>query len=368
VTGTTPTGSNRKDDHVRLAEELTTRTPAAAPTGGFHDLRFMHHSFNGLARDTVDISTTVTGTHWPVPFYINAMTGGSEKTGQINADLARAAASAGVAMASGSVSAALRDPALEPTFRTVRDNALEAFVFANVSPEVTVDQARRAVDLLDADALQVHVNPAQELVMPEGDRDFRPWLDRIADIVAGVDVPVVVKEVGFGLSYESIAELSDRGVGTVDVSGRGGTNFIDIENHRRSRQEYSYLSGWGQTTAECLLDTLHGGHPVPEVEVLASGGVRTPLDVVRALALGAGAVGVSGHFLHLLVNDGPDALAEELAAWAEQVRTLMTLLGAADVASLAATDILVTGETAEFAGLRGVDLPALAHRSAGSGA
>ncbi|MEY8567135.1 type 2 isopentenyl-diphosphate Delta-isomerase [Corynebacteriaceae bacterium 7-707] len=362
MTGTTPTGTNRKDDHVQLAEELTTRGPAAQPTGGFHDVRFMHHSFNGLARDAVDISTTVTGTRWDVPFYINAMTGGSEKTGRINADLARAAASAGVAMASGSVSAALRDPSVEPTFRVIRDSAPGAFLFANVSPEATVDQARRAVDLLAADALQIHVNPAQELVMPEGDRDFRPWLDRIADIVAGVDVPVVVKEVGFGLSRESIAELSDRGVGTVDVSGRGGTNFIDIENQRRSRKEYSYLSGWGQTTVECLLDTVHGDGGRPDVEVLASGGVRTPLDVVRALALGAGAVGVSGHFLHVLMTDGPDALVAELAAWTDQVRTLMTLLGAADVPALSSTDVLVTGETAEFARLRGVDLPALAHR------
>ncbi len=359
--------TNRKDDHVQLAEELTTEGRAAHPAGGFHDLRFMHHSFNGLARDAVDISTTVTGTHWPVPFYINAMTGGSEKTGQINADLARAAAATGVAMASGSVSAALREPALEPTFRIVRDSAPEAFILANVSPEASVEQARRAVDLLDANALQIHVNPAQELVMPEGDRDFRSWLDRIAEIVSGVDVPVVVKEVGFGLSSESIAELVERGVTTVDVSGRGGTNFIDIENHRRSRQEYTYLSGWGQSTPECLLDTLHGPAGAPEVDVLASGGVRTPLDVVRALALGARAVGVSGHFLHVLMTDGPEALEGELTAWTDQVRTLMTLLGAADVTSLSSTDVLVTGETAEFARLRGVDLPSLARRRTAAG-
>lgn len=353
---------NRKDDHVQLAEHLHTDNAAGTPAGGFNDLRFMHHTFNGLARDAVDISTTVTGGRWEVPFYINAMTGGSEKTGQINADLACAAAATGVAMASGSVSAALRDPSLEPTFRIVRDSAPEAFLFANVSPEATVEQARRAVELLDADALQIHVNPAQELVMPEGDRDFRPWLDRIGEIVAGVDVPVVVKEVGFGLSRESIAELVERGVTTVDVSGRGGTNFIDIENHRRSRQEYTYLSGWGQSTPECLLDTLHGAAGAPEVDVLASGGVRTPLDVVRALALGARAVGVSGHFLHVLMTDGPEALEKELTAWTDQVRTLMTLLGAADVPSLSSTDVLVTGQTAEFARLRGVDLQRLARR------
>lgn len=360
--------SNRKDDHVQLAEQLNSekltglQTP---PTGGFHDVRFMHHSFNGLARDAVDISTTVAGKRWEVPFYINAMTGGSEKTGEINADLARAAAATGVSMASGSVSAALRDPALEPTFRIVRESAPDAFLFANVSPEATVSQAQRAVELLNADALQIHVNPAQELVMPEGDRDFRPWLDRIAEIVDAVSVPVVVKEVGFGLSRESISDLVERGVTTVDVSGRGGTNFIDIENHRRDRREYSYLSGWGQTTVECLLDSLHREpSQAGSAEFVASGGVRTPLDVVRCLALGSRAVGVSGHFLHVLMTDGADALVDELTSWTEQVRTLMTLLGAADVAGLSSTDVLVTGETADFARLRGVDLQALAHRRA----
>ncbi|MFT3877207.1 MAG: type 2 isopentenyl-diphosphate Delta-isomerase [Propioniciclava sp.] len=391
--------SDRKDEHVRISEELRGRQH-----NGFDDVRFLHHSFGELGCDGVDLGTTVTGRPWPVPFYINAMTGGSEMTGRINADLSRAAAATGVAMASGSVSVALRNPALAPTFRVIRQHAPEAFLFANVSPGVTPEQARHAVELLDADALQVHVNPAQELVMPEGDRDFRGWLDRIEAIVAAVPVPVVVKEVGFGLSAASIAQVAARGVRTVDVSGRGGTNFAAIENQRRAGRECGYLAGWGQSTVECLLDALHrlpadagssarpagtaattrashsslapsshhsdassvhGAAPStrPCVEVLASGGVRTPLDVVRALALGAGAVGVSGHFLHTLLEDGLDALIGELESWIDQVRALLTLLGAADVAALRNTDLLVTGATAEFAHLRGIDLQRLARRS-----
>lgn len=381
--------SNRKDEHVRISEELRGRQH-----NGFDDLRFLHHSFGERSCAGVDISTTVTGRPWPVPFYINAMTGGSEMTGRINEGLARAAAATGVAMASGSVSVALRHPGLEPTFRVIRQNAPEAFLFANVSPGVTPEQALRAVELLDADALQVHVNPAQELVMPEGDRDFRGWLDRIEAIVDAVPVPVVIKEVGFGLSAASIAQVATRGVRTVDVSGRGGTNFAAIENQRRTGREYGYLAGWGQSTVECLLDALHRlpvdadssarptGSPAPSshrpdalsvhgaapstrlcVEVLASGGVRTPLDVVRALALGAGAVGVSGHFLHTLLEDGLDALIGELESWIGQVRALLTLLGASDVVALRNTDLLVTGATAEFARLRGIDLQRLARRS-----
>lgn len=416
--------SNRKDEHVRISEELR-----GIQHNGFDDVRFLHHSFGELACDGVDISTTVTGRAWPVPFYINAMTGGSEMTGKINADLARAAAATGVAMASGSVSVALRDPSLAPTFRVVRENAPEAFLFSNVSPGVTPQQAREAVELLDANALQVHVNPAQELVMPEGDRDFRGWLDRIEEIVEAVGemgVPVVVKEVGFGLSARSISEVAARGVRTVDVSGRGGTNFAAIENQRRSGREYGYLAGWGQSTVECLLEALHRGagvagsasagvagavlanssgtvlsgsadgglaHGDPTstnsslparlestgiarpfaqpaqlfagqpVEVLASGGVRSPMDVVRALALGARAVGVSGHFLHVLLEDGLDALIGELEAWKKQVRSLLTLIGAVDLDALRESDLLITGATADFANLRGIDLRSLAQRS-----
>lgn len=386
----TEMSSNRKDEHVLLSEELRVepgfggRGPshpagAASPSAGvWDDLRFVHHSFPEISLDAVDIGTTVCGSRWEVPFYINAMTGGSEMTGRINADLARAAEETGVAMATGSASPALKDPTLAATFQVVRDNAPTAFLFANVSPEMTVDQAATAVDLLHANALQVHVNPAQELVMPEGDRDFSQWLDRVAEIVASSDVPVVVKEVGFGLSRASVAAVAARGVATVDVSGRGGTNFIDIENRRREKQEFAYLSGWGHTAAECLLDTLHRGEvptvirpssseapgsPKAGVRVLASGGVTTPLDVIRALALGADAVGVSGHFLHVLLNDGYGALVAELQAWIAQVRTLMTLLGAVSVADLRHTELLITGITAEFARLRGVDVHALAQRN-----
>lgn len=367
-------GGGRKDEHVRLAEELRELRDAGvvrgvSPHGVWDDVRFMHHSFPGGSFDGVSLKTSVCGSDWAVPFYINAMTGGSEKTALINADLARAAAATGVAMATGSASPALKDPSLAHSFAVVRENAPDAFLFANVSPEMTVEQARDAVGFLDADALQVHVNPAQELVMPEGDRDFSGWLDRLSDIVDGVDVPVVVKEVGFGLSARSVAEVVARGVRTIDVSGRGGTNFIDIENRRREKQEYAYLSGWGQTAAECLLDLQGSPVMLPRdvsegepVQVIASGGVSTPLDVVRALSLGASAVGVSGHFLHVMMTDGLDALIDEITEWIAQVRTLMTLLGAASVAELRQVDVLVTGTTAEFARLRGVDLAALAQR------
>lgn len=347
----------RKDEHVRLAESLRDESRP----NGFDDIGFVHHSIGAIDVGRVDISTTVLGAHWPLPFYINAMTGGSERTARINAGLGRAARACGVAIATGSQRVALKDPSREDGFRVVRSEAPDAFVFANVGPTVSPEQACRAVEMLGANALQVHINPAQEIVMPEGDRHFSDWADRIAAITAAVPVPVLAKEVGFGLSRRSIVTLAGLGVRAADVSGAGGTNFIDIENHRRPRAEFSYLAGWGQSTAFCLLESLHTRPPVP-LEIVASGGVRHPLDVLRALALGARAVGVSGHFLHTLLEDGEQALVAELASWAEQLTSMFALLGCTDLTSLSRVDLLVTGATRELAQLRGVDVSALARR------
>ena len=350
--------ASRKDEHLELAVHLHRQDRANA----FDDVSFIHHSLPGVSAEQVDIGTTVLGSRWEVPFYINAMTGGTQATAAINADLAEAAAEAGVAIACGSQHVALHDPERADGFHVIRRRAPGAFVLANVGPTVSPQEAARAVEMLEADALQIHLNAAQELVMPEGDRDFRDWAERIAAIAAAVGVPVVVKEVGFGLSRRTITALEGTGVGAVDVAGAGGTDFVAIENERRPRRDYSYLTGWGQSTALCLLEALGGEEPVG-LPVLASGGVRNPLDVVRSLALGACAVGASGHVLRTLVKEGPEALCRELSTWGDHVRTLMTLLGAADVAQLRRTDVVVTGRTAEQARLLGVDLTRLAHRS-----
>ncbi|WP_303324089.1 type 2 isopentenyl-diphosphate Delta-isomerase [Actinomyces radicidentis] len=352
--------AHRKDEHVALAVSL--HDPERRT--GYDDVAFMHHALPGTSIDAVDTRTEVLGTTWGLPLYINAMTGGTPKTAAINADLARAAAGAGIAIATGSQHVALRDPELAETFSVIRRNAPDAFVLANVGPTVSPELARRAVEMLDANALQIHLNVAQEVVMPEGDRDFSSWSDAVAAIVEAVDVPVVVKEVGFGLSRRTVDEVIGLGVSAVDVAGNGGTDFVAIENSRRPGMEYSYLTGWGQSAVLCLLESAAGPDAV-DVPVLASGGVRTPLDVVRALSLGARAAGASGHFLRTLVGGGPEALEAELDSWTSQLRSLMALVGASDVPGLQRTDVLVTGQTAERARLLGIDLERLALRSRG---
>lgn len=349
--------AERKDDHVRFAAEQQRHL------GGynqFDEVSFVHHALAGIDRSDASLVTRFGGMEWTVPLYINAMTGGSVRTGAINRDLAIAARETGVPIATGSMSAYFADEAVADTFSVLRRENPDGFVMANINANASVEKARRAVDLLEADALQIHLNVIQETVMPEGDRSFSSWgpqIEKIADAV-GPDVPVIVKEVGFGLSRETIAALSGMGVRVADVAGRGGTDFARIENDRRKHADYAYLNGWGQSAPACLLDSQNAAIPV-----LASGGVRNPLDVVRGLALGAAAVGVSGGFLRTVLDGGPSALITQITTWLDQVEALMTALGARTPADLSRCDVLVHGDLRAFCADRGIDTRRLATRS-----
>ncbi|CCK32332.1 Isopentenyl-diphosphate delta-isomerase [Streptomyces davaonensis JCM 4913] len=347
--------SQRKDDHVRLAVE---QQQQHSGHNQFDEVTFVHHALAGLDRADVSLATTFAGLGWPVPLYINAMTGGSERTGAINRDLGIAARETGVPIASGSMSAYFKNPDCAGTFSVLREENPRGFVIANVNATATVDMARSAVDLLRADALQIHINTVQETVMPEGDRSFASWVPQIERIAGGLEVPVIVKEVGFGLSRETVGLLDSLGVRLADLGGRGGTDFARIENGRRELADYAYLTGWGQSTAACLLDAQDA--PIP---VLASGGVRHPLDVARALALGASGVGVSGTFLRTLLDGGVTALIERITTWLDQLAALQTVLGARTPADLTHCDLLIHGELRAFCADRGIDIRPFARRS-----
>ncbi|WP_217178381.1 type 2 isopentenyl-diphosphate Delta-isomerase [Streptomyces sp. AC495_CC817] len=348
------TAHHRKDDHVRLAHAQHTsegEPPPGRPPrpNQFDEVCFVHHALAGTDREKVSLATHFAGVGWPVPLYINAMTGGSPRTGEINRDLAIAARETGLPIATGSMSPYLKDPGTASTFTPVRREHPDGFVLANLNAEATPEQARRAVGLLDADALQIHINSVQETVMPEGDRSFAHWATGIERIAAAVDVPVVVKEVGFGLSGRTVRELASLGVRAADVAGSGGTDFARIENGRRDRPDYAYLEGWGLSTPAALLDARDCGLPL-----LASGGVRNPLDVARALALGARAVGASGPFLTTLLDGGVDALVRHITTWLDHLTALMTLLGAHSPDALADCDVLLTGSLRTFSLDRGL--------------
>ena len=368
---------SRKDDHLNYA---AAQQREQRPHTDWDDVRVLHHALAGIDAHEVSLTTELPGgITWPLPFYINGMTGGSEMTGRVNEALGEAAAQTGIAIATGSMSMYLKDPDTLPTFRVLRERNPEGFVMANLSADATPDQARRVVEALEADALQIHVNAVQETVMPEGSRDFAAWPENIQAVVSALEplgVPVVVKEVGFGMTRETLQLLGRLGVQIADVSGRGGTNFARIENERRDGRDYAFLADYGQSAPASLLDALSlpalqtGGAAGPTPALLASGGVRHPYDVVRGLALGARAVGVAGTFLNAVLDDAPgggcaggvDRLVTLIEAWRARLGELCALMGARGVADLRHTDVIVGGELARTAELRNTDVKALATR------
>lgn len=334
--------SKRKDDHAQLALQQQ-KNALSSP---FDDVRFIHHSFNQTNYKAIDIATTWANAKHNAPFYINAMTGGSNLTKQYNEKLAHVAAATGLAIATGSMSIALKDPAIIDTFTVMRDINPNGFIMTNLGAHHSLENAKRVIDMMQADAIQIHVNIPQEVVMPEGDRDYSMWLTNIQTLVEHLDVPVIVKEVGFGMSHKTIQQLIDIGVKNIDVSGRGGTNFVTIENERRTQFDLSALANWGQTTPESLIaaKAFQG-----RANFLASGGIQDYTHIVKAIAMGANAAGLSGRMLHFVNELGVDQTIELVENWKEAIRLMMLLLGVETIAELQQVDWFPTGELRAFA-------------------
>lgn len=344
--------AQRKDDHISLAAAQTT-----PPHSDFDDVEFVHHALAGIDASRVAIDVDVAGWAWPAPLYINGMTGGTERATSVNRALAIAAREANVPMASGSAGVAVDDARARAGFRVIREQNPNGIVIANLGAGRGPDDALRAIELLEADALQIHLNAVQETIMPEGSRAFSSWVPLLERVVAASPVPVIVKEVGFGLSRRTLETLHDIGVRVADVSGTGGTDFARIENARREDADYDYLAGFGQSTVSCLVDA-RGALPA----MLASGGVRSPLDVLKALALGATAVGVAGEFLRAALESEARAV-ERVTRWRAQLVDLLALVGAPTPADLTSSDVLLRGRVREFCELRGLDAGSYARRT-----
>ncbi len=289
----------RKSRHldICLEEDVASRLDA-----GFGAVRLRHEALPEIALDDVDASCTFLGHRLAAPLIISSMTGGTQRAAGINRNLARAAECSGVALALGSQRAALADPALLATYR-VRDAAPHVLLFANLGAVqfnygVSVDDARRAVDDIAADALYLHLNPLQEALQPRGDTNFRDLLPQIATLVGRLGVPVVVKSVGSGLSVRTARRLLDAGVAALDVAGAGGTSWARVEGRRADNEEHRTLAeafgGWGYPTLEA---TAALRAAFPEATLVASGGVRSGVDVAKALAIGANLAGAAFPFL-----------------------------------------------------------------------
>ncbi len=335
---------NRKDEHVSLAKAFHKDRPS-----DFDHVHLIHRSFPQVAVDDISITSEMASLPLKTPFFINAMTGGSEKTKQINEQLATLARETSLAMATGSVSIALKDPSVQDSFTIVRKTNPTGMILANVGAGSSLEQAQQAIDLLEANALQIHVNAPQELVMPEGDRDFRYWLEDIAKIASTLSIPVIVKEVGFGMTRETIQQLIDCGITSIDVSGQGGTSFTQIENARRKNREFGYLDSYGLSTVQSLLEANEVPYPY---EFIASGGIRQAHDIFKALALGANAVGISGTILTHLLTKGLDETILLVQQWQSELTTLYAMTGSKTTAKTRTVPLYFTDSVREWCDAR----------------
>ncbi|MFH5811502.1 type 2 isopentenyl-diphosphate Delta-isomerase [Companilactobacillus sp. FL22-1] len=314
----------RKVEHLFLAEKFFKETASA----DFNRVSLLHDALPELRIKDIDMSTQFLGHQISVPFYFNAITGGSKQSEKFNQQLAMLASKLNIPVSSGSMGVYFRLPKeTKSSFTTLRENNPHGLVIANVSGKANATQAQTAIDLIKADVLQIHLNVLQELAMPEGDQEFF-WLDNIKDIISNVSVPVIVKEVGFGISQENIAQLYKIGVRNVDISGHGGTDFAQIESARNHDLDLTYLDQLSLTTVEALLETVPYQN---KMTIFASGGIRTPLDVVKAIRLGAKAVGMSGLVLHHLQKHSFEETEVFFDDFIKQLRIIMAAIGAKSV-------------------------------------
>ena len=306
----------RKKDHIRLAlADKTTLTSLDA-------YAIDYNSVPRFGLDNLDTSTTICNKKWQFPFFINAITAGGEECNKINQDFMEVSNVCGIEFFPGSYSPALKDKNDEAAY----PKGYSINLGLDKEPNLILD----AIEKTKAQYIQLHTNPLQEIVMPEGDHNFESWLSTLTEVSKKSPIPVILKETGFGMNEETIKLAIDLNLAAVDVSGMGGTNFARIENGRREDKS-TYLENIGYTTAE----SLEFAAPYRDkIDIIASGGIRNPLDVVKCLALGAKAVGVSKTFLEILVNDGKEALIDEIEKWKKELKFLMILMNAKNIDEL----------------------------------
>jgi len=337
----TPTGS-RKADHIRINLEEEVHSGL---TTGLQKYQFVHQALPELDLADVDLSLTSFGKTLRAPILISSMTGGTSQAQEINRTLATAAQETGIAMGLGSQRAAIEQPALAATFQ-VRQAAPDILLFANLGAVQLnygygIEQCQMVVDMIEADGLILHLNALQEAVQPEGDTNFSGLLQKIETVCRSLSVPVIAKEVGWGISKRAARQLAEVGVTAIDVAGAGGTSWTQVEMHRAKNESEARLAAafvnWGIPTAQSILNVKESA---PAVAIFASGGLRDGLDIAKCIALGATLGGMASPFLKAAVRSIEDTI-QAINEIHRQIQVCMFAAGAGDLENLRKAELSV---------------------------
>jgi isopentenyl-diphosphate delta-isomerase len=357
----------RKADHIHIC--LTGKAQARNATAGFENVHFVHKALPEIDKQKIDLSNNVFGHSFSAPLIVGAMTGGTTEATKINAHIAEAVENLGLGMGVGSQRAAVEDSKLEATFAITRKKAPTAFLIANLGGVQLINgyglkEVMRIVQMIDADAVAIHLNALQEAIQPEGQTNFEGVIAAIGDIAREFDRPVIVKETGCGIAGEDARKLEAIGIAGLDVGGVGGTSFAAVECIRAKSQENEIQSvlgdvfwDWGIPSAASLVEVTKN----VQIPVIASGGIRNGVHVAKSLALNASLASVSQPVLQAAVK-GVKETQGLLELVLEELKTVMFLVGADKVTRLPKTNVVIDGKTNEWLRARGLDVENYARR------
>lgn len=343
---------SRKREHLTIC--LRRDVEAILKSPGFDDIDLVHNALPELDFNEISTETEFLGKKLRAPLVLLPMTGGHPRGGRLNHVMAKVAQEFGIAFGVGSQRAAIENPKLRSTYQ-VRKTAPDVFLIGNLGiPQILgrdgVEVARQAVDMIDADVLSIHLNPLQEVVQPEGEPTFKGGLRAISKISRVLEVPVVVKETGAGISGSVARKLVRAGAAAIDVSGAGGTSWAGVELHRAGKGMGGTFWDWGIPTSVSVVEV----SSAVRVPVIASGGIRSGVDVAKAIALGADLVGLALPVLRVAVK-GERALSRLLNTILLELKASMFLCGCDKISALRKTELVVTGKTREWMISRGLD-------------
>ncbi|MEM0118645.1 MAG: type 2 isopentenyl-diphosphate Delta-isomerase [Conexivisphaerales archaeon] len=344
----------RKRDHldICLHEDVNARQKSTL----FECVELVHKALPELNIDDINTETVFLGHRLKIPLLIDSMTGGTQMSLEINKALAEAAEEAGIGIGVGSQRAGLRRPEVAETYAVVRRQAPNAFVFGNIGAAqlvkgLTVQDVKKAIEMIDADAVAVHLNPLQEAVQVGGDPQYRGALEKIRELAASIDIPIIAKEVGAGISGEVALQLEKAGVKAINVSGAGGTSWSGVESIRalRAKNEKVALLGsafwdWGIPTAAALINVRSS----VSIPVIASGGIRNGIEIAKAIALGADVCAMARPFLMEAARGGKQQVLSLIEKLSSEIRLSMFLTGSPDVGRLREAKRVLRGELLDW--------------------